>query len=581
MDEQIRRHTLRPGTVLRSNLNTYTVERVLGAGGFGITYLVSASVMVRNISVKAYFAVKEHFLSEVSERESDTAAVRFLSTAQGKVENSLRDFISEATRLASFGKIHENIVKVNEVFMANNTAYYVMQYVEGQSLADYIKSRGRLDIHETLKLMTPVITAVGALHKERLTHLDIKPDNIMLEKTDDGIRPILIDFGLAKHYDEGGSPTSSINTLGYSNGFSPIEQYGGITSYSPTADIYALAATLYNCLTGEPPKRATEIHSIDAVAAPLSRFASEDLVQAICHGMEPDTTRRTQAAMQLLREVEGAAGIQTDKPLPPPPATAAGEDSGATRVLPSTPGAGAPPQTPPQPVITPQAASEQPMQSGSTIMLDIPADAKPAKHFPIVKVLIIGLVAIVVVIGIIFAISSASDSNADDTEETTLSESSGNSSSEATSADIDEAISLYENGKYEQAAAMFAELAEQGNSDAQFNLGLCYFNGQGVPQSHDEAVTWFRKSAEQDNPLGQFQLGLCYQDGTGVPQSYEDAAKWYKLSADQGDPDATSNLAYLYYNGLGVKQDIAEAKRLWKIAAAAGDEAAIENLKGL
>lgn len=260
-------NALPAGAILNSGKQTYRIVRVLGSGGFGITYLAVSRQKVGNITVPIQFAVKEHFMSDFCERDSDTLQIK---TGPGRqtVENSMKDFLGEARRLQQVGDGHPSIVKVNEVFEANNTAYYVMEYLDGESLRSYVRSRGKLTEAETLDLLRPVMEAVDYLHEQRMTHLDIKPDNIMLAREEDAsgnavMRPVLIDFGLSKHYDASGHATSTVNTLGCSDGYAPLEQYAGITTFSPSADIYALAATVLFCLTGKDPRRSTEMLHID------------------------------------------------------------------------------------------------------------------------------------------------------------------------------------------------------------------------------------------------------------------------------------------------------------------------------
>ena len=121
-----------------------------------------------------------------------------------------------------------------------------MEYIEGESLAAYVSKHGALSEEQTRALMWPILDAMSHLHRQRICHLDIKPGNIMLGREENGdIRPVLIDFGLSKHYDNMGRPTTTVNTLGVSEGYSPREQYSGISSFSPQSDIYALGATLY------------------------------------------------------------------------------------------------------------------------------------------------------------------------------------------------------------------------------------------------------------------------------------------------------------------------------------------------
>ena len=270
------------GHILKSPNYTYRIESVLGCGGFGITYLASANIKVGNVFVKATFAIKEHFLSSDCEREGGTSRVVYSNPAKERVENSLKDFISEARRLHKVGVEHPNIVKVNEVFEANNTAYYVMEYLGGKSLRTTVTEQGVMSEKQAVEVMKPVIDAVLYLHRYNMTHLDIKPDNIMLERTEDGgIRPVLIDFGLSKHYDKDGKPTSTINVLGCSDGYAPVEQYAGITQFSPTADYYALGATMWYCLMGNDPKKSTDLEDgelsekIAPISDKLSRFIAK------------------------------------------------------------------------------------------------------------------------------------------------------------------------------------------------------------------------------------------------------------------------------------------------------------------
>ena len=252
---------LAPGSELRSPHNTYIIRSVLGSGGFGITYRATMQTTTgTGMPVMAVVAIKEHFLSNDCERDSTTQSVSYSQPARDRVERSRRDFAGEAKRLQSIASSHPNIVRVSEVFDANNTSYYVMEYLEGESLADYVKRRGPLSEQETMAIMRPVIDAVAFLHNNRITHLDIKPANIMLARDADGkSRPVLIDFGLSKHYNPDGSATSTINLQGYSDGYAPIEQYVGITAFSPASDVYSLAATTLFCLTGKTPPKSIEL----------------------------------------------------------------------------------------------------------------------------------------------------------------------------------------------------------------------------------------------------------------------------------------------------------------------------------
>lgn len=305
-------NSLRPGTILKGE-QIYRIESVLGAGGFGITYLAQTSVMFGNIPVNVRVAVKEHFVGDYCERQHDGATVVCVGTQKVRdmVERSLKDFLSEARRLSAVSAKHPNIVKVNEIIEANGTAYYVMEYLSGKSLWDYIRERGPLTEEETRGLMLPIVDASAYLHASSMTHLDIKPQNIMLTDGNGTLKPVLIDFGLSKHYTEDGSPTSTVNTLACSDGYSPIEQYSGITTFSPTADVYAVGATILTCLTGRIPTVSTNwplgepSRTIDALPV------SEDMKEILKKSMAPAAHGRYADSRTLYRALNTPPSADT------------------------------------------------------------------------------------------------------------------------------------------------------------------------------------------------------------------------------------------------------------------------------
>ncbi len=304
---------LRPGTVLQG-ATAYRIERVLGAGGFGITYLASMTMRVGNLNVKAHVAIKEHFIGDQCERAGDSHTVVCPGTdaSRALVAGSLRDFVSEARRLAEYGAGHGNIVKVNEIFEINGTAYYVMEYLECESLDAYIKRNGPLGEDEIRSLVFPVIDAVAYLHARRLTHLDIKPANIMLGADGDGnVRPVLIDFGLSKHYNADGSATSTVNTMACSDGYAPAEQYSGIRTFSPTADVYALGATILAAATGRTPTAANDWPAGEPEATIAGLGLGATMRTAIAKAMAMRKFDRYPDAGALLAALGGKETVKT------------------------------------------------------------------------------------------------------------------------------------------------------------------------------------------------------------------------------------------------------------------------------
>ena len=291
-------------TVLKSGLREYKVVEVLGAGGFGITYKVVADIQVGNVTVSSYFVIKEHFLKGCW-RAEDKRSVLHAPTMEMDIKMTRKDFIDEAKRLNELGKKTPNIVKVNEVFKANGTAYYVMEYLDGGDLLHYVSQYGPLSEKDAIQLIVIVANAVALLHEQNLLHLDIKPDNIVL-KTDakTGRKlPVLIDFGIAKHFDKHGKPTSHLAAKGASKGYAPMEQYDEITHFAPEIDVYALGATLYFLLTGKHPPKAFNIHSFKDLQDNLPSGISTRTVDALAAAMKPGKYERTKTVSAFVQDL--------------------------------------------------------------------------------------------------------------------------------------------------------------------------------------------------------------------------------------------------------------------------------------
>ena len=370
---------LSAGTVLVGE-RRYTIERLLGSGGFGKTYLASTSFTVGNISVRGYVAVKEHFVADHNERDAATLRVTTPGTARSRqiVADSLRDFIGEARRLQQLGAGHPNIVKVNEVFEANDTAYYVMEYLEGTSLWSAVEGKPMAE-GDMLALMAPIVDAVAYLHRNRLTHLDIKPQNIMLATADDGsMRPVLIDFGLSKHYDANGNATSTVNTLACSDGYSPVEQYSGITTFSPSSDVYALGATMLACLIGKTPQKSTEWPAGERMRYIDTLPVSEPLRSALRGALGDIHTRTPDAGSfggEVSLQAKRSAVINLPTPGPTTSATRPVERqysaAGPSPVTPSGPS----PVTPDSDATRPASASRKPVVKNSRSIILIALSA--------------------------------------------------------------------------------------------------------------------------------------------------------------------------------------------------------------
>ena len=300
-------YALPVGTVIKGKNQQYRIESVLGQGGFGITYRVASTLRVGTIEVEAIFALKEHFIKGHCHRAANGLVVEYGREAAELVEKSRHDFQTEAERLTLVCEGCENIVKVSEVIEQNNTVYYVMEYLDGGDLRSLVKQRGTpLSEAETISIVIPIAKAIGFIHQHNLLHLDIKPDNIVMRR---GIKggadvPVLIDFGIAKHFDKKGTPTSQINAKGATLGYSPIEQYDMISHFAPEIDVYALAATTFYLLTATDPDSAFNLKA-ELISQKLPDNLSDRTRQAVIQGMAKLSENRTpspQAFIKNLRE---------------------------------------------------------------------------------------------------------------------------------------------------------------------------------------------------------------------------------------------------------------------------------------
>ena len=276
---------------------TYHIEKMLGRGGFGITYLATAEELVGNIPQITRYTIKEFCLNDVCTRQKD-GSITVQEQAKDEFESDKGDFLHEAERL--YGMHQEGIVPVNEVFEANGTAYYVMQYLGEMSLVKYVKDNGgSLDEDEAKRIAIAVSNALDYLHKQNVTHLDVKPENIMmLQRRDGRTTPVLIDFGLACHYKKNGTSTSKHSATGITEGYSPLEQYAGIDKFSPEADIYALGATLYFMLTGKAPLKAADM-SAQHLFKTLPDGLSDGVVEVLRKSMEKMAERRIKSIAEF------------------------------------------------------------------------------------------------------------------------------------------------------------------------------------------------------------------------------------------------------------------------------------------
>lgn len=510
---------LQSNTILQGG--KYRIERVLGQGGFGITYLAVQTSLERNV------AIKEFFMKDFCSRDNT-----MMTTGSSKIADQCRKkFVKEARNLARLS--HPNIIGVIDVFEENDTVYYVMPYLTGGSLEDYVKKHGALSESEAMKYVRQIASALKYMHEEQhICHYDVKPANILLDNKGNAV---LIDFGISKNYDASGHETTT-TPIGMSEGYAPIEQYQqNVEEFSPVSDVYALGATLYFLLHGKRPVSA--VHRASGTELPISEQLSQEIKDLINDSMKVSKRERLKSVDVFLKEV-----------FFPEQRTNSTVESAAKDE---------------ETIIVSDKEDEVPFE----ILLKLAEEGDAEAQNELGDCYYFGeKIEEDIDQAVIWYMKAASQGN-DDAQ-----------------------YSLgwcYENGegveKDDSSAFMwYSKSAEQGNPGAQNNLGCCYNNGIGVEEDKQKALYWFNKSAEQDYADAQYNLGRCYDDGEGVEEDKGKAFQLYKKAAEQGNIDAQFCLGYCYDKGEGIEEDKQEAYKWYKKAANQGNASArgaLNNMK--
>ena len=571
---------LQPNTTLQGG--KYRIEQVLGQGGFGITYLAT------QVSSNRQVAIKELFLNGVNERAGNSIRVSN-SVNDSLFEKQKEKFKKEAKRIMSLD--NEHIVKVYDLFEENNTVYYVMDYLEGESLASKMKREGHpLTESEVMDILPQLLDALSEIHKFQIWHLDIKPANIMLiDKT-----VVLIDFGASKQI----TPSEMTSTaLYFTPGYAPAEQTGKLfNQFGPWTDLYAVGATIFNLLTGKSP-----------LEFDIEEFKEDDLPESnlglmykmINWMMQPRRKERPQKAVDvkqryycdlvsigvvsIVNEVLNTSVIKTK-----------GTDIDFVKDLGAT-----------------KVQIDQ-IQKEIEDTFHVGVEGLPLTHDYI-------CIGILQQLGWIFDFSGSGDeveATDEDTEELenlveeqnkilenrneeTVVSGGGKVDNNMT---VEEMVSLINSdnqkgletvrgiansgnadaqllvgimyhmgiaGEEHQsdAAYYFRMAAEQELASAQTNLGKCYLAGDGVPEDDKKAFEWFEKAAKQGDAEGQFQLGRCYEEGWGTENNENLAYQYYSKSANQGYANAQIRVGFCYLDGIGVSANDSSAFEWFKKAA--------------
>ena len=502
-----RRDALPAGSALRE----YTLESVIGHGGFGIVYRAQHDELGGTVAIKEYLPI------ELAVREG--ANVRVRSAADSRTfEDGLKRFRGEARALMQCQDL-PGVVSCRDFFRANGTAYMVMEFEDGRPLSEVLKTReaaGRpFSQADLLGVMVPLLEGLENVHEAGLLHRDIKPSNILIRRVDG--RPVLVDFGASKQV----VANQSKSMAPFTEGYAALEQVAAAGELGPWTDMYGVGAVMWRMVAGgqppwQPPhplRVETRSHALvgdtedplpSAAKLGEGRF-SRRVLEAIDACLRLQEKRRIQSCRELLGMLRSKRNDPEDFPFGPRVRLLNKFARALIRVV-------------------FRAASWMPRPR--YLDYEMLADAitgDPSAQLGLARVHILGL-------------GGKQD--------------------------------------YAGAAAWYRKAAEQGHAAAQHELGRLYGCGLGVKQDHAEAASWFEEAAEQGDEHAQCDLGALYFLGRGVVQDYARAAKWYGKAARQGHSEAQCWIACLHYIGQGVEQDYAVAAEWCRKAAEQGHPAA-------
>ncbi|MCI5901605.1 MAG: serine/threonine-protein kinase [Blautia sp.] len=563
---------LRPGTILNGQ---YLVGKVLGEGGFGITYLAF------DLNVMMAVAIKEYFPSGLASRDgsekSDGRISAFSGEKKNYFEHGLNNFVEEVRKLMQF-RDYEGIVKVNTLFYENGTAYMVMEYIRGKSLKQYLQEKQvPLSEAETLAIMKPVLRILGKVHESGVIHRDVSPDNIMLG---DNGKVYLIDFGAARMVT--GAETKSLEVM-LKPGYTPFEQYYSKGNMGPWTDVYAVCATMYRMLSGKIPQESAARMSVDQVKTlkeltvekaipPLSTQLSD----VIEKGMSLKEEDRYSDMETLLNELKNNKKKQKEKSEAITRRRTGGKKwlfTGSVAVIVGI-----------LVLFSGIIIRENLIQNGTVgEKLYQAGKFEQAKKY-LEKSAVKENAQAQFRMGLMYmngnGVAPDCEKAVEYFEEAASQKHAGalNCLAECydkgrgVQQDIEKANSLYG-----EALRQYEKLAGDGDSDAQYALGNACFYGNGTACNYDQAEVWYEKAAEQGNADAKFMLGQLYStfswkwDLDRSWEWYQSAFMQYIKEAEQGNDSAQYSLANAYYWGYGVVVDYGNAAKWYEKAAEQGN----------
>lgn len=510
-------------------LNEFEFDKVLGVGGFGITYLG------RDTTLNLKVAIKEYLPNELAVRDDHYNVLPKSSDCEETYNWGLDRFLQEARLLARFN--HPNIVRVLRFFEANRTAYMMMQYEDGESLEDKLKKMATPPDEAYLQgLLFPLLDGLKVMHDQGFLHRDIKPGNIYVRREDGS--PVLLDFGAARQQMRGQEQMTAIVTPGYA----PFEQYFTDGCQGPWSDIYAFGAVIYKAITGkQPPESASRVKKdtmVPAVQAGAGRY-SDKFLRAVDWALQTDEKKRPQTIADWQRALTTLPGAES---------AAAGGD--ATRTI---------------AVATRTVAAPK-----TTLLRNAPiVEEEPVSQFyqerppsRVTRFVVLGLLLVGLGGGAFWLNENPDEARALGIKAADWAwgnDYPGVALSLYERFDVPEDVvipvriaTLYETGKGVEADrnvafAWYVKAAERGESSAMLKAAQMIENGEVAETSPAIAAEWYRKAAEAGQQDAQFRLGIAYlrSDNLALPSNPQESRKWLTQAAAQGHPKARELLKLL------------------------------------
>ena len=506
--------------------NTINDDKTI-AGGIG-TMLAGRYNILRQLGEGGMGSV---WLAEDRQLDNRKVAIKMLPSIVVTDKRAYQQLKSEA--LVSLKLVHPNIVTLRAFEENNGAPFLVMDYIEGQTLSDYLAVKGKLSEAETIKLLKPIAAALDYAHGEKVIHRDVKPSNIIIRK--DG-HPFILDFGIAREIQESMTRVTGRTISGTLLYMSP-EQLRGAPP-APAQDVYSFAAMVYECLKGETPFIRGDIAHQILYVKPIMLVGRKQLVISVMAGLAKQPMYRPKCCLAVL-------GYNSTAPI-------------------------------------------KVFSIGSSFK-------KLSKKLHIFNgrktSLVMGCIALAAVV-VLLCLGFLSALTKQRTRQflELVNVEKFNAAAEligkvdASEAHVQCALGeMYFKGngleKDEfEAVKWYRKAAEQGHTKSQFHLGNCYVNGDGIERDEKIAITWFRKAAWRGDADAQNALGIMYQDGRGVTKNEFEAAKWFRKAAEQGNADAQNSIAEMYASGSGVVKNYEEAIKWYRKAAEQGHVKAQEQL---